>query len=426
MATIYLFIDTRKPQADNKAPIKIRVSNGRGCQLMIPTNVRIDPDNFVDGEVIIPDNPARAKSINKYLQSRILFIESALQKLSLTGQLATLTAAQLKAYLTNGGELPPEQPTTVAEYWQRFIDRKETDGTKSVYRQTLVKIAAFCDIDKLQFADITVKWLNDFDRMLSATCKANTRSIHLRNIRSVMNAAITEEVIDQNTYPFRRFKIKTERTAKRSLTLDELRTLRDYPCEPHLAYYRDMFMLIFYLSGINAVDLFHLREIRNGRIEFLRAKTKRPYSIKVEPEAMAIIDRYRGKNYLLDVLDRYQDYRDFLKRMDRGLKQIGEIRYIPNASRGKKSGPDKKEYIGLFPNLSSYWARHTVATIAASLDIPKETIAAILGHGGNTTTDIYIDFDERKKDIAMRRVIDYVNGSQPSDVPTDSPMLSDN
>lgn len=36
-----------------------------------------------------------------------------------------------------------------------------------------------------------------------------------------------------------------------------------------------------------------------------------------------------------------------------------------------------------------------------------------LGHGGNTTTDIYIDFDERKKDIAMRRVIDYVNGSQP-------------
>lgn len=65
-------------------------------------------------------------------------------------------------------------------------------------------------------------------------------------------------------------------------------------------------------------------------------------------------------------------------------------------------------------------------TIAASLDIPKETIAAILGHGGNTTTDIYIDFDERKKDIAMRRVIDYVNGSQPSDVPTDSPMLSDN
>ena len=62
----------------------------------------------------------------------------------------------------------------------------------------------------------------------------------------------------------------------------------------------------------------------------------------------------------------------------------------------------------LFPSLSSYWARHTWATIAASLDIPKETIAAALGHGGNTVTDIYIDFDRRKVDEANRRVLDWV------------------
>ena len=53
-------------------------------------------------------------------------------------------------------------------------------------------------------------------------------------------------------------------------------------------------------------------------------------------------------------------------------------------------------------------ARHTWATIAASLDIPKETIAAALGHGGNTVTDIYINFDQKKVDDANRKVIDYV------------------
>ena len=42
------------------------------------------------------------------------------------------------------------------------------------------------------------------------------------------------------------------------------------------------------------------------------------------------------------------------------------------------------------------------------LDIPKETIAAALGHGGNTVTDIYIDFDRRKVDEANRRVLDWV------------------
>ena len=67
-----------------------------------------------------------------------------------------------------------------------------------------------------------------------------------------------------------------------------------------------------------------------------------------------------------------------------------------------------KTVVPLFPKLTTYWARHTWPTIAASLDIPKETIAAALGHGGNTVTDIYIDFDRRKVDEANRKVMDWV------------------
>ena len=60
------------------------------------------------------------------------------------------------------------------------------------------------------------------------------------------------------------------------------------------------------------------------------------------------------------------------------------------------------------PKISSYWARHTWATIASSIDIPKDTISAALGHGGNTVTDVYIRFDRRKVDEANRKVINYV------------------
>ena len=63
--------------------------------------------------------------------------------------------------------------------------------------------------------------------------------------------------------------------------------------------------------------------------------------------------------------------------------------------------------IGL-ENLTTYHARHTWASVAAELDIPKETIAAALVHSARTVTDIYIDFDQRKVDAANRRVIDYV------------------
>lgn len=58
-----------------------------------------------------------------------------------------------------------------------------------------------------------------------------------------------------------------------------------------------------------------------------------------------------------------------------------------------------------------YISRHTWATVAAELDVPKEVIAHALGHSwaNSTTTDIYIHFDMRKVDKANRKVIDYVN-----------------
>ena len=88
--------------------------------------------------------------------------------------------------------------------------------------------------------------------------------------------------------------------------------------------------------------------------------------------------------------------------MGNSLKQIGETE--------RKGLGGKKIRKPLFPDLSSYWSRHTWATIAAELDIPKETISAALGHNiGSAVTSIYINFDYKKVDDANRKVIDYVN-----------------
>ena len=119
---------------------------------------------------------------------------------------------------------------------------------------------------------------------------------------------------------------------------------------------------------------------------------------------MELIERYKGKNFLLDVAERHRNYKDFLHQMGDGLKRIG------TSERVGRGG--KKLVTPLFPELSSYWARHTWATLAAEIDIPKETISAALGHEiGSPTTSIYIRFDQRKVDEANRRVIDYVNNA---------------
>lgn len=289
---------------------------------------------------------------------------------------------------------------TFVKHYEQFMESKTNRGTRGVYKHTLDRIRAFDkNVDNKMFEDIDLKWLTDFEAFCAKTACKNARNIHLRNIRAVFNNAIDYEIT--TAYPFRRFKIRPEATRKRSMSVEELRRLFDYPVEDYAEIYRDMFRLIFMLVGINSVDLHGLKSItRDGRIEYKRAKTGRLYSIKVEPEAMEIINKYRGVKGLLCIADRWSDSRNFRHQCNKALQKIGQVE--------RKWRGGKKIITVEFEGLTTYWARHTWATIAASLDIPKDTIAAALGHGGDTVTDIYIDFDQKKVDAANRRVLDWV------------------
>lgn len=152
--------------------------------------------------------------------------------------------------------------------------------------------------------------------------------------------------------------------------------------------------------GINSIDLWRLKSItKDGRIEYKRAKTGRLYSIKVEPEAMEIIEKYKGEKGLLCIADRWNNSRNFRHQMNTALQNIGAVR---KGKGGKKTD-------GSFPDISTYWARHTWATVAFEIGISKDVIAQALGHSdGHDTTNIYIREDIRNVDDANRKVLDWV------------------
>lgn len=158
---------------------------------------------------------------------------------------------------------------------------------------TLSRIKAFIPSGyaTLKFEDITVDWLDNFNAFMAKTSPSqNARNIHFGNIRAVFNNALDNEITKH--YPFRRFKLKSVPTAKRSFTVEELRRLFFFPCQEHQAKYLDMFKLMFYLMGVNMIDLAKLTEMRNGRLDFNREKTGQLYSMKVEPEAMTLFNQY--------------------------------------------------------------------------------------------------------------------------------------
>lgn len=393
-----LYLDTRMVADGKTAPIKIRFSF-KGTPIMIVTGIRVLPQQWDGTKHVIVNHPQRRK-LNEFLQVKFTQVSSQYLELETTKKLNGYSPKELKAVLS--GKSIASRDNFLA-YYEQFTETKSTKGTQNAYKNALARLKAFdSELSSRTFDDLNLDYIKRFDAFMALTNCKNSRNGHHRRIRAVLNEAIDNELT--NNYPYRKFKLKSEPTRKRALSVEELRMLRDYPVTKAQEKYRDIFLLSFYLIGINAVDLINAPKeaLHNGRIDFTRAKTHKPYSIKVEPEAMAIIQKYRGTEHLLCIMDECTDYTSWLHRMNDSIKSIGSF------TRSGLGG--KKNISPILPQVTYYWARHTWASIASELDIPKETIAAGLGHGNNSITDIYIKYDYRKVDAANRKIIDYVNG----------------
>ena len=410
MASAKLYLDTRS-SVGLMAPVKAVISHNRKSAYL-SLGVKAPIEKWDSQTLSLKGKENR--NLQLFIMQKKLEIDEALLSIARRGIPNDTTALQLRDMVIS--EVFPKEasektvehvkkePKSNAEHkdcflyrFRQFMESRPTEGTKAIYKDTYKKLVKFTEgNERLKFDDINVEWLTSFDNFMSQTMKSkNSKSIHFRNVRAVFNAAITDDVTDN--YPFRKFKIGSEETEKRSLTIEQLKTFMNADLEPWMERYRDVFMLLFALCGINIIDLCHLKEITNGRIVYRRAKTHKLYSIKVEPEANRLIMRNKGTNWLLNILDNYGKSQDFNRRLKRGLDAI--VDHI-NARVSIREQ---------LPHISSYWARHTWATLASDIDVPIETISAALGHSyGCATTAIYIRFNQKKVDIANRKVLDYV------------------
>ncbi|GAA4780865.1 phage integrase SAM-like domain-containing protein [Olivibacter ginsenosidimutans] len=223
---------------------------------------------------------------------------------------------------------------------------------------------------------------------------------HMRDLRTLFNAA--REMYNNEDlgiyrikhYPFKKYKVGSPPlTKKRNNTLEQVLTIRDCVTIPgsRAELAKEIYMLSFYLCGINAVNLYQIteRDVRNGRLDYNRSKTqgKRKdnafISIKIVDEAKPLLEKYLGK-----LRERYSSANALNWALCKGMEQLRKLTGIPE--------------------LTLYWARHTFANTARNdCRMSKDDVALALNHvdEGNRTTDIYIAKDWKIVDDVQRKVI---------------------
>lgn len=367
--------------------------NINGRRLHFFTDVYItNPDNLKEGKV--------GKGEGNYLEKNLRLTKILADTTALVYQHQDTSTLKQRIPVILG-HVKQADKLLLIDQITHFASLKLHDRTRRLYEGTVSKVKAFT-------SDITVdkvdkQWLTMFEQYCAKTMSINGYAIHMRNIRAVFNHLIDEGII--TNYPFRTYKIKKEKTAHRVLTDEQLSMIKHASGPEYALEYRDIFILSLYLIGINIKDLLYITpdNIQNGRLVYHRFKTNKLYDIKIEPECTEILQKFRGARYLLNCMDRYKDYLDYLHHINYGLKKLG-MEYTNGKGYSKTTKP-------ICPTLSTYYARHTWATLAYGLGVSKDIISQALGHSnGVSVTDIYIEYDQRKVDEANRKVIDYING----------------
>ena len=315
---------------------------------------------------------------------------------------------------------------TFTAFEDRYFKKYETESITSFINHLIEKLknesrlssaSSYRDIrnrlkefkSKIYFQDINLRFLEDFERHLQDKGNSiNSIGIYMRTLRAIYNKAVSEDLIKQENYPFKKYKIKTGNPSKRAMVKEDMVKLLKFRPDKNTGKWHSLNFFIFsYLTrGMNLKDMALLKwkeNILGDRIVYIRAKTANtkksidPNIIKIEPEIQKILNRYSKKNiYVFPILEpglppitiRHR-IKNKLKRISKDISEIASELNLDQADK-----------------ITHYWARHTYATTLKRSGISIAVISEALGHSSEATTKAYLDkFEQTEIDNTFRHLI---------------------
>ena len=181
------------------------------------------------------------------------------------------------------------------------------------------------------------------------------------------------------------------------ITIDEFRRILKFETRhKQLTLARDLFLLSFYLGGINLIDIMQ-NDFSGEEIHYIRNKTAnkregdKVVTFTIQKEARCIIRKYITKSGKLNFGYKYS-YHNFQRYLNFCLKHL-------------------KEALNIKSHVSFYSARKTFSQFAFDLGVRTEIVEYCLGQSMKENRPIYnyVRVMQRQADAAIRMVIDYTN-----------------
>lgn len=368
---------------------KVRIALSHNCETRyIVTDIILDSDKEFRNGAIVKRNDAAI--LNTKLRGLLQKYQLALDSIE---NIKALTCAELVFVLKNGQQTAHRSLQSV---YEEYLDSLTSKKSSIIAYKTYWKAISRFLNSSMPIEHVTKSMVIAVGKKIRESSASTTAHSRMAFFSSIISYAIKNGYAQYRVSPFYQYKLPPSEIRQCWLSVDEIKTIRDLNLEKeNLIRCRDIFMLSYYLGGINIADIVKINFNENSDvIKYVRTKTENRQKANkyvifdIPDEAKEIINRYKDNNGFLPVSKSYNP-RAANSFMHTNLKQLAKITGIKH--------------------LIFYSARKSFSQHAFDLGVEIVVIDYILGHKvdrDGSSLFAYLTIPPEKATAAIRKVLD--------------------
>ena len=397
MATIKLAVLKHTKSKDGS--YKIRISIGHRSEthyIVTPYSVNALSE-FDNGIVVRVPN---AHEINIKLRNLLNDYEERLERIESPEDYTCKELRDLlKSMRTHSSKITFKQ---VSEQYQKELIEDGRGSYAGMLQNSLRLFFEFTGGDVF-LSEISTITISEFERWLKRKGVSQTYiSMTLSMTRTIVNRAIRMQLVTYSVHPFTYWKRPADPERELDISVEDVRAIRD--AQPRLKKQRiarDIFMLSYYLGGINLIDLLEIDFRGVSVLEYTRHKSRnmklsdKRISFTLQPEAKELISKWMNRNTgRLDFGYKFS-YKNFLAYVTRSIKSLAKDIDIQD-----------------YRKVCYYTARKSFVQHGFDLGISLEVLEYCIGQSVKNNRPIfnYLKIMRKHADVAFRQILDNLAG----------------